>query len=161
MSVGWGLFGVAIFMIFYYSKAGFGADFALVLNILFVLSVLAGFSAALTLPGIAGIVLTIGMAVDANVLIFERIREEIAEGKNVRVAVDNGYSKAFSSIMDSQITTLGAGFLLYIYGIGPVQGFAVTLMIGTAASLFSALVVTKVIFELLIAKNFMTVKSFG
>ncbi len=161
MSVGWGLFGVALFMIFYYSKAGFGADFALVLNILFVLSVLAGFSAALTLPGIAGIVLTIGMAVDANVLIFERVREEIADGKNVRVAVDNGYSKAFSSIMDSQITTMGAGFLLYIYGIGPVQGFAVTLMIGTAASLFSALVVTKVIFELLIARNLMTVKSFG
>ncbi|ASQ89545.1 protein translocase subunit SecD [Prosthecochloris sp. GSB1] len=161
MSVSWGLFAVALFMILYYGKAGVAADLALILNILFVLSVLAGFSAALTLPGIAGIVLTIGMAVDANVLIFERIREEIAEGRNVRVAVDNGYSKAFSSIMDSQITTLGAGFLLYIYGIGPVQGFAVTLMIGTAASLFSALVVTKVIFDLLISKNLMTIKSFG
>ena len=161
LSVAWGLFAVALFMILYYGKAGVAADLALMLNILFVLSVLAGFSAALTLPGIAGIVLTIGMAVDANVLIFERIREEIAEGRNVRMAVDNGYSKAFSSIMDSQITTLGAGFLLYIYGIGPVQGFAVTLMIGTAASLFSALVVTKVIFDLLISKNLMTVKSFG
>lgn len=161
LSAGWGLSIVAIFMIVYYRKAGVSADIALVLNILFVLSVLAGFSAALTLPGIAGIVLTIGMAVDANVLIFERIREEISAGKNLRLAVDTGYSKAFSAIVDSQITTLGAGFLLYIYGIGPIQGFALTLMIGTAASLFTALVITKVIFDLLIESNLMTVKSFG
>lgn len=161
LSAGWGLFIVAVFMIVYYRKAGVSADIALVLNILFVLSVLAGFSAALTLPGIAGIVLTIGMTVDANVLIFERIREEIAAGKNLRLAVDTGYSKAFSAIVDSQITTLGAGFLLYIYGIGPIQGFALTLMIGTAASLFTALVITKVIFDLLIEGNLMTVKSFG
>ncbi|MCG8345802.1 MAG: protein translocase subunit SecD [Chlorobiales bacterium] len=161
LSAGWGLFAVALFMIIYYRKAGISTDIALVLNILFVLSVLAGFSAALTLPGIAGIVLTIGMAVDANVLIFERIREEIAAGKNLRLAVDTGYSKAFSAIVDSQITTMGAGFLLYIYGIGPIQGFALTLMIGTAASLFTALVITKVIFDLLIEGNLMTVKSFG
>ncbi|UZJ37641.1 protein translocase subunit SecD [Prosthecochloris sp. SCSIO W1103] len=161
LSAGWGLSIVAVFMIVYYRKAGVSADIALVLNVLFVLSVLAGFSAALTLPGIAGIVLTIGMAVDANVLIFERIREEIAAGKNLRLAVDTGYSKAFSAIVDSQITTLGAGFLLYIYGIGPIQGFALTLMIGTAASLFTALVITKVIFDLLIESNVMTVKSFG
>ncbi len=161
LSAGWGLFFVALFMVIYYRKAGIAADIALVLSILFVLSVLAGFSAALTLPGIAGIVLTIGMAVDANVLIFERIREEIAAGKNLRLAVDTGYSKAFSAIVDSQITTLGAGFLLYIYGIGPIQGFALTLMIGTAASLFTALVITKVIFDLLIEGNLMTVKSFG
>ena len=161
LSAGWGLCIVAVFMIIYYRKAGVSADIALVLNILFVLSVLAGFSAALTLPGIAGIVLTIGMAVDANVLIFERIREEIAAGKNLRLAVDTGYNKAFSAIVDSQITTLGAGFLLYIYGIGPIQGFALTLMIGTAASLFTALVITKVIFSLLIEGNLMTVKSFG
>ena len=161
LSAGWGLFAVALFMIIYYRKAGISTDIALVLNILFVLSVLAGFSAALTLPGIAGIVLTIGMAVDANVLIFERIREEIAAGKNLRLAVDTGYSKAFSAIVDSQITTMGAGFLLYIYGIGPIQGFALTLMIGTAASLFTALVITKVIFNLLIEGNLMTVKSFG
>lgn len=161
LSTGWGLFAVALFMIIYYRKAGISADIALVLNILFVLSVLAGFSAALTLPGIAGIVLTIGMTVDANVLIFERIREEIAAGKNLRLAVDTGYSKAFSAIVDSQITTMGAGFLLYIYGIGPIQGFALTLMIGTAASLFTALVITKVIFDLLIEGNLMTVKSFG
>lgn len=161
LSAGWGLSIVAVFMIVYYRKAGVSADIALVLNVLFVLSVLAGFSAALTLPGIAGIVLTIGMTVDANVLIFERIREEIAAGKNLRLAVDTGYSKAFSAIVDSQITTLGAGFLLYIYGIGPIQGFALTLMIGTAASLFTALVITKVIFDLLIESNVMTVKSFG
>ncbi len=160
-SAGWGLCIVAVFMIVYYRKAGVAADIALVLNILFVLSVLAGFSAALTLPGIAGIVLTIGMTVDANVLIFERVREEIAAGKNLRLAVDTGYSKAFSAIVDSQITTLGAGFLLYIYGIGPIQGFALTLMIGTAASLFTALVITKVIFDLLIERNLMTIKSFG
>jgi SecD/SecF fusion protein len=161
LSASWGLFIVAVFMIFYYRKAGVSADIALVLNILFVLSVLAGFGAALTLPGIAGLVLTIGMAVDANILIFERIREEIQAKKNLRVAVDTGYSKAFSAIMDSQITTLGAGFLLYVYGIGPIQGFAVTLMIGTAASLFTALVVTKSIFDLLIGKNLLTEKSFG
>ncbi|UZJ41449.1 protein translocase subunit SecD [Prosthecochloris sp. SCSIO W1101] len=161
LSTGWGLFIVAVFMIVYYRKAGVSADIALVLNVLFVLSVLAGFSAALTLPGIAGIVLTIGMTVDANVLIFERIREEIAAGKNISLAVDTGYSKAFSAIVDSQITTLGAGFLLYIYGIGPIQGFALTLMIGTAASLFTALVITKVIFDLLIESKVMTVKSFG
>ncbi len=161
LSASWGLFIVALFMIIYYRKAGVSADIALVLNVLFVLSVLAGFSAALTLPGIAGIVLTIGMTVDANVLIFERIREEVAAGKNLRLAVDTGYKKAFSAIVDSQITTLGAGFLLYIYGIGPIQGFALTLMIGTAASLFTALVITKLIFDLLIEKNLMTVKSFG
>ncbi|NEX12227.1 MAG: protein translocase subunit SecD [Prosthecochloris sp.] len=161
LSSSWGLSIVAVFMIFYYRKAGVSADIALVLNILFVLSVLAGFGAALTLPGIAGLVLTIGMAVDANVLIFERIREELMEKKNLRVAVDTGYSKAFSAIIDSQITTLGAAFLLYVYGIGPIQGFAITLMIGTAASLFTALVVTKNIFDLLISKNLMTEKSFG
>ncbi|RDD31249.1 protein translocase subunit SecD [Prosthecochloris sp. ZM] len=161
LSSSWGLSIVAVFMIFYYRKAGVSADIALVLNILFVLSVLAGFGAALTLPGIAGLVLTIGMAVDANVLIFERIREELIEKKNLRVAVDTGYSKAFSAIIDSQITTLGAAFLLYVYGIGPIQGFAITLMIGTAASLFTALVVTKSIFDLLISKNLMTEKSFG
>ncbi len=161
LSAVWGLCFVTIFMIVYYGRAGISADIALVLNILFVLSVLAGFSAALTLPGIAGIVLTIGMAVDANVLIFERIREELSAGKNLRYAVDTGYSKAFSAIVDSQITTLGAGFLLYIYGIGPIQGFALTLMIGTAASLFTALVITKVIFDLLIERNLMSSKSFG
>lgn len=161
LSVIWGFTAVALFMIIYYNKAGFAADIALVLNILVVISVLAGFSAALTLPGIAGIVLTMGMAVDANVLIYERIREELGEGKSMRMAVDAGYDRAFSSILDSHVTTLAAAFLLYVYGVGPVQGFAVTLMIGTAASLFTAIVVTKVIFELLLGSRVMDEKSFG
>jgi preprotein translocase subunit SecD len=161
LSMLWGFAAVAIFMLFYYNKAGLAADFALVLNILIVISVLAGFKASLSLPGIAGIVLTMGMAVDANVLIYERIREELGEGKNLRMAVDAGYSKAFSSILDSHVTTLAAAFLLSQFGVGPIQGFAVTLMIGTAASLFTAIVVTRVIFDLLVGSGFMNEKSFG
>ena len=161
MSMIWGFAAVAIFMIVYYNKAGIAADFALVLNILVVISVLAGFKASLSLPGIAGIVLTMGMAVDANVLIYERIREELAEGKMLKTAVDAGYSRAFSSILDSHVTTLAAAFLLSQFGVGPVQGFAVTLMIGTGASLFTAIVVTRVIFDLLVGSGFMNEKSFG
>ncbi len=160
-SIIWGFIAVAIFMILYYRKAGIAADVAVVLNILIVLSVLAGFNASLSLPGIAGIVLTMGMAVDANVLIYERIREELAEGKSVITAVTQGYDRAFSSILDSHVTTLSAAFLLYTYGIGPIQGFAVTLLIGTSASLFTAIVVTREIFHLLLAKNLMSDKSFG
>ncbi len=161
LSLSWSFCAVSIFMLVYYKKAGIAADIALVLNILIVLSVLAGFNASLSLPGIAGIVLTIGMAVDANVLIYERIREELAEGKSVLTAVTQGYDRAFSSILDSHVTTLSAAFLLYTYGIGPIQGFAVTLMIGTSASLFTAIVVTREIFHLLLAKNLMSDKSFG
>jgi len=161
LSVTWGFTAVVIFMIIYYNKAGIAADLALVLNILIVISVLAGFSAALTLPGIAGIVLTMGMAVDANVLIYERIREELADGKSLKMAIDAGYNKAFSSILDSHVTTLAAAFLLYVYGVGPVQGFAVTLMIGTAASLFTAIVVTKVLFDMFLDSKLMNDKSFG
>ncbi|MCE1274355.1 MAG: protein translocase subunit SecD [Chlorobiaceae bacterium] len=161
LSLVWGFTAVAIFMIIYYNKAGLAADIALVLNILIVISVLAGFSASLSLPGIAGIVLTMGMAVDANVLIYERIREELGEGKSLRMAIDAGYDRAFSSILDSHVTTLAAAFLLYVYGVGPVQGFAVTLMIGTGASLFTAIIVTRVIFGLLVGKGFMNEKSFG
>lgn len=157
----WGFSGVVLFMLLYYRKAGLAADAALVLNVLVVLAVLAGFSAALSLPGIAGIVLTVGMAVDANVLIYERIREELAEGRSVAAAVAQGYDRAFSSILDSHVTTLAAAFLLYTYGIGPIQGFAVTLMIGTAASLFTAIVVTREIFQFLISRNLMSEKSFG
>ena len=160
-SLSWAFCAVSIFMLVYYKKAGIAADIALVLNILIVLSVLAGFNASLSLPGIAGIVLTIGMAVDANVLIYERIREELAEGKSVVSAVTQGYDRAFSSILDSHVTTLSAAFLLYTYGIGPIQGFAVTLMIGTSASLFTAIVVSREIFHLLLAKNLMSDKSFG
>jgi SecD/SecF fusion protein len=138
-----------IFMILYYSTAGSIADLALLFNILFILGVLAGFQATLTLPGIAGIILTIGMAVDANVLIFERIREEQVTGKTLRAAIDSGYSKAFSAIFDANITTFLVGVILYNFGTGPVQGFALTLMIGIVASLFSAIVITRVIFDLL------------
>jgi SecD/SecF fusion protein len=136
-----------VFMIVYYSTAGSIADLALLFNILFILGVLAGFQATLTLPGIAGIILTIGMAVDANVLIFERVREEQVTGKTLRAAIDSGYSKAFSAIFDANITTFMVGVILYNFGTGPVQGFALTLMIGIVASLFSAIVITRVIFD--------------
>lgn len=150
------LFGyllVGLFMIIYYRQAGTIASLALVLVLLFILGVLAGFNATLTLPGIAGIVLTIGMAVDANVLIFERIREEMATGKTMRASVDSGFSRAYSAIIDSNITTFFTGVILYQFGTGPVQGFALTLMIGIATSLFGALVITKLMMDYLVAKG--------
>ncbi len=122
-------------------------------SILFILGVLAGFKATLTLPGIAGIILTIGMAVDANVLIFERIREELSTGKTVKASVDSGYARAYSAIIDSNITTFFTGIILYQFGTGPIQGFALTLMIGIAASLFSALVITRLIFDIMTARG--------
>ena len=142
-----GLTIVALFMIFYYRAAGMVADLALIINIIFILGILAGFNATLTLPGIAGIVLTIGMAVDANVLIFERVREEQATGKTLKASVDGGYGKALSAIVDANITTFFVGIILYSFGIGPIQGFAVTLMAGILASLFSAIVFTRIIFD--------------
>jgi preprotein translocase subunit SecD len=142
-----------LFMIVYYRSAGAVADFALIFNIVFILGVMAGFQATLTLPGIAGIVLTIGMAVDANVLINERIREEMAGGKTLRAAIDAGYAKAFAAIFDSNITTFLTGLVLYQFGTGPVQGFALTLMIGIAASMFSAIVITHVIFNIMTEKG--------
>lgn len=148
-----GLLLVALFMIFYYRTGGMIADLALVLNIIFILGILAAFNATLTLPGIAGIVLTIGMAVDANVLIFERIREEQATGKTLRAAIDLGYSKAFSAIFDANITTFFTGAILYSFGVGPIQGFAVTLMAGIAASLFSAIVITRIVFDYLVLER--------
>ena len=143
-------FGLTVlFMVFYYRTAGSIADFALLFNILFILGVLAAFQGTLTLPGIAGVILTIGMAVDANVLIYERVREEARTGKTLRAAIDGGYSKAFSAIFDSNVTTFFTGVILYQFGTGPVQGFALTLMIGIVASLFSAIVITRVIFNIL------------
>lgn len=144
---------VALFMIFYYRKAGTVAAGVLVFTVLFILGVLAGFSATLTLPGIAGIILTIGMAVDANVLIFERIREELTTGKTVKASVDGGYEKALSAIIDSNITTFFTGIILYQFGSGPVQGFALTLMIGIASTLFSALVISRLVFDYMVAKG--------
>ncbi|MBK7980169.1 MAG: protein translocase subunit SecD [Ignavibacteriae bacterium] len=145
---------IAFFMFSYYKKSGAFADLALFFTILFILGVLAAFSATLTLPGIAGIILTIGMAVDANVLIFERIREELATGKTVKAAVQGGFSHSYSAIFDSNITSFFTAIILYQFGSGPIQGFALTLMIGILASLFSALVITKLLFEFMLAKGY-------
>ncbi|MFC1668213.1 protein translocase subunit SecD [Chlamydiota bacterium] len=139
---------VVVFMLFYYLFAGCIADFALLLNLLLIMGALAWFRATLTLPGLAGIILTIGMAVDANVLIFERIREEKETGKRIKTAIENGYKKAFLTIFDANITTLITAVILYQFGTGPVRGFAVTLSIGIIASMFTALFVTRSIFEL-------------
>ncbi len=144
---------VLIFMALYYSTAGMVADIALFANIFFIFGVLASLGAVLTLPGIAGIVLTIGMSVDANVLIYERIREEIANGKGLRLAITDGYKMAYSSIIDSNVTTLLIGIILYSFGSGPIQGFATTLVIGILTSLFSAIFITRFIFEWRLAKN--------
>ena len=149
--VGLGL--VALFMIFYYRTAGLVADLALLFNIIFIFGILAAFQATLTLPGIAGIVLTIGMAVDANVLIFERIREERATGKTLKAAIDAGYSKAFSAIFDANITTFFVGAILYSFGVGPIQGFAVTLMAGILSSLFTAIIVSRIVFDYMVIKR--------
>ncbi len=138
---------VAIFMVLYYNLSGLLADLAVVLNLIIILAVLAGLGGTLTLPGIAGIILTIGMAVDANVLIFERIREELRVGKTVRTAIRDGYSRAFVTILDANITTLITAAVLYQFGTGPIRGFAVTLSIGILASMFTAIVVTRTIFD--------------
>lgn len=140
---------VVVFMLVYYLAAGLLADIALVLNFVIIFGALGIFHATLTLPGIAGIILTLGMAVDANVLIYERIREELKIGKTLRAAIDAGYHKAFSAILDSNVTTLIAAVLLFRFGTGPIRGFAVTLTIGLIASMFTAIFVTRVIFDIL------------
>ncbi len=147
-SVLFGLGIVVLFMIFYYAKSGLVANVALIFNIFFILGILAqpDLSASLTLPGIAGIVLTIGMSIDANVLIFERIREELRLGKQLLRAIDLGYSKAFSSIIDANVTTFLTAVILFTFGLGPVRGFATTLMIGIVCSFFTAVFITRVIF---------------
>ena len=142
-----GLIIVLMFMIFYYSGGGIIANLALFFNIFFILGILAQLSASLTLPGIAGIVLTIGMSIDANVLIFERIKEELRNGANLKQAISNGYDKAFTSIIDANFTTLLVGLILYNLGQGPVKGFAITLIIGIICSFFSAGYITRVIVE--------------
>lgn len=151
---------VVVFMVMYYQVAGLVADLALLLNIVFIFGFLAGFNATLTLPGIAGIVLTIGMAVDANVLIFERVREEQATGKTLKAAIAGGYSNALSAILDANITTFLVGAILYSFGKGPIQGFAVTLMAGIISSLFTAIFVTRIVFDWMIVKRRMHV-SYG
>ena len=152
---------IVIFMVLYYRAAGLIADCALLLNMLFIMAVLAGFHATLTLPGIAGIILTIGMAVDANVLIFERIREELRSGKTVRAAIDSGYGHALSAIIDANVTTFLVGIVLYQFGTGPIRGFALTLCIGIISSLFTAFFVTRTIFELITRKSEQSGLSIG
>ncbi len=147
-----GFIVVALFMILYYNWSGVIADVALFANILFILAVMGYFNATLTLPGIAGIILTMGMSVDANVLINERIREEMRHGKTIKAAVDLGYRNAFRAILDSNVTTFIAGVVLYNFGTGPVRGFALTLMIGIVSSMFTAIVITRMIYDYLIGK---------
>ena len=143
---------VVLFMVIYYAASGMIANFALFINILIILAVLAFFKATLTLPGIAGIALTIGMAVDANVLIFERIREELKIRKMIRSSIDAGYEKALVTIVDSNLTTVIAGFVLFLFGTGPIKGFGLTLTIGILANIFTAVFVTKLIFDLICSR---------
>jgi len=148
-----GMLIVMIFMLVYYKLSGLNANIALVLNLLILLGAMAYFGATLTLPGIAGVILTIGMAVDANVLIFERIREELRVGKTPRSAVDTGFSRAFGTILDANLTTLIAALFLFQFGTGPIKGFAVTLSIGILASVFTAVFVSRTLYMLLLARG--------
>ena len=136
---------VLVYMIFFYNRAGIVSNVALLANIFFIFGVLSSLGAVLTLPGIAGIILTIGMSVDANVLIYERIREELTNGKGIRLAISDGYNSAYSSIIDANVTTLLTGIILYTFGTGPIKGFATTLVIGIITSLFAAIFITRLI----------------
>jgi SecD/SecF fusion protein len=151
-SIFFGFLAVIIFMALYYLMGGVAADIAVIINLLFTMAILATFGATLTLPGMAGLVLTVGIAVDANVLIYERIREELASGKSLKLALDDGYKRAFAPILDGHVTTFFSGLILYSFGTGTIQGFAVTLMIGIAASLFTAIVITRVIFDIMVER---------
>ncbi len=151
---------VMAFMIAYYNRAGIAANIAVIFNVFFLMGVLASLNAVLTLPGIAGIVLTMGTAVDANVLIYERMREEMSLGKSMRKVVEDGYKHAMPSILDSQITTFLVGLILFFTGSGPIQGFATTLMIGIVTSLFTAIFITRLIFEYMLDKDIKISVSF-
>jgi len=146
-----GLLAVLLFMLVYYRRSGLNANVALILNIMILLGAMAYFGATLTLPGIAGVILTIGMAVDANVLVFERIREELRVGKTVRAAIDTGFARAFGTILDANLTTLIAALFLFNFGTGPVKGFAVTLSIGILASVFTAVFVSRTMYMIVLA----------
>ncbi len=146
--------GVLIYMLFFYSKkSGLTANVALVSNLFFLFGVLASLGAVLTLPGIAGIVLTMGMAVDANVIIYERVQEELRAGKGIKLAIADGYKNAYSAIIDGQVTTFLTGLVLFLFGSGPIKGFATTLMVGIVTSLFTAIFITRMIFEWQLGKN--------
>jgi preprotein translocase subunit SecD len=138
---------VVLFMLIYYSLSGLIADFAMALNIILLIGILSAFHGTLTMPGIAGIALTIGMSVDANILIFERIREELKIGKTIRTAISQGFSRAWLAIFDSNMTTIITGIVLYIFGTGPIKGFALTLIIGLVTNLITAVFVTKAVLD--------------
>ncbi len=144
---------VVVFMSVYYRRAGLIASFEVVLDILLIMGGMAAFGATLTLPGIAGIILTLGMAVDANVLIYERIREELRHGESVAAAINNGFSRATVTILDSNLTTVIAAVILYQFGTGPVRGFAVTLTLGILASMFTAIFVSRIFFDAWLARR--------
>jgi preprotein translocase subunit SecD len=145
-----GFVGVAVFMLIYYRLSGVNAVIALLMNVVLVLGAMAYFGSTLTLPGIAGLILTVGMAVDSNVLIFERVREELRHGKTVRTSIDQGFSRAFGTIVDTHVTTIVSAFFLFTYGTGPVRGFAVTLVIGLLFSMFTSVFVSRVIYDLVL-----------
>jgi preprotein translocase subunit SecD len=140
-------------MVMYYRWSGTLACAAMVLNLIIEIAILAKLRATLTLPGVAGLILTIGMSVDANVLIFERIREELARGKTVRASIEAGYKRAFSAILDSNVTTLITAVVLWQFGTGPVKGFATTLSIGIVVSMFTALTCTRVVYDLITSRR--------
>jgi preprotein translocase subunit SecD len=144
---------VLIFMLIYYRGAGINADLALLLNLIILLGFLGFSHASLTLPGIAGVILTIGMGVDSNVLIFERIREELRAGKAPAAAVDQGFAHAWLTIVDTHVTTIVSAFILFIFGTGPVRGFATTLTFGLLANLFTAVFVSRVIFDAILNRK--------
>jgi len=152
-SLVFGIILVLIFMIFYYNKAGTISDLALIINLIFIFGILAAFNATLTLPGIAGLVLTIGMSVDANVIIFERIREELLKGEGLKAAIRNGFDKSYSAIIDANITTLLTGFILLYFGTGPIKGFATVLIVGIFCAFLTAVLVTRLILEILLNRE--------
>jgi preprotein translocase subunit SecD len=148
-----GMVAVMAFMLFYYKLAGINADLGLILNLVILLGFLGFTSATLTLPGIAGVILTIGMGVDSNVLIFERIREELRHGKTPPQAVDQGFKHAWVTIVDTHVTTIVSAIILFLFGTGPVRGFAVTLSFGLAANLFTSVFVSRVIFDAILNRH--------
>jgi len=148
-----GMVAVLIFMLVYYRGAGINADVALILNLIILLGFLGFSGATLTLPGIAGVILTVGMGVDSNVLIFERIREELRNGKTPPSAVEQGFSHAWVTIVDTHVTTIVSAFILFIFGTGPVRGFAVTLTFGLLANLFTAVFVSRMIFDWILTRK--------
>jgi preprotein translocase subunit SecD len=149
----YGMLAVLVFMLVYYRGAGINADVALLLNLIILLGFMGYFGAVLTLPGIAGVILTVGMGVDSNVLIFERIREELRNGKTPPSAVDQGFSHAWITIVDTHVTTIVSAAILFIFGTGPVKGFATTLTFGLLANLFTAVFVSRVIFDYVLGRH--------